>query len=254
MEFSRQECWSGLPFPSPGDLPNPRIKPRSPALQADALTPEPPGQPFLTLRGTVKFGLSALSPEVLQQPADWCPCPVVLPCSKASPSCHREDFGVQSFSCVWLFGIPWIAAHQVSLTFAISWSFLTRMSTESVIYHPTTSTSAALFSFCFSFSQHEDLFQWVSSSYQEARVLELQPQHQSFQRIFRVNFPWDWLFDLHTVQETLKILLQHHSSKSINFSVLSFLYGTTLTPIHDYWKNHSFHYMDCCQKSNVSAF
>ena len=37
MGFSRQECWSGLPFPSPGDLPNPGIEPRSPALQADAL-------------------------------------------------------------------------------------------------------------------------------------------------------------------------------------------------------------------------
>ena len=37
MEFSRQEYWSDLPFPSPGDLPNPGIKPRSPALQADAL-------------------------------------------------------------------------------------------------------------------------------------------------------------------------------------------------------------------------
>ena len=35
--FSRQECWSGLPFPSPGDLPNPGIEPRSPALQADVL-------------------------------------------------------------------------------------------------------------------------------------------------------------------------------------------------------------------------
>ena len=43
MGFSRQEYWNGLPFPSPGDLPNPGIEPRSPALQADALTSEPPG-------------------------------------------------------------------------------------------------------------------------------------------------------------------------------------------------------------------
>ena len=42
MEFSRQEYYSRLPFPSPGDLPNPGIKPRSPALQADALPSEPP--------------------------------------------------------------------------------------------------------------------------------------------------------------------------------------------------------------------
>ena len=45
MGFSRQEYWSGLPFPSLGDLPDPGIEPRSPALQADALTSEPPGKP-----------------------------------------------------------------------------------------------------------------------------------------------------------------------------------------------------------------
>ena len=44
MGFSRQECWSGLPFPSPGDLPDPGIKPGSPVLQADALPSEPPGK------------------------------------------------------------------------------------------------------------------------------------------------------------------------------------------------------------------
>ena len=43
--FSRQEYWSGLPFPSPGDLPDPGIEPGSPALEADALTSEPPGRP-----------------------------------------------------------------------------------------------------------------------------------------------------------------------------------------------------------------
>ena len=45
MGFSRQEYWSGLPFPSPGDLSNPGIKPRSPTLQTDILTSEPPGKP-----------------------------------------------------------------------------------------------------------------------------------------------------------------------------------------------------------------
>ena len=44
MAFSRQEYWSGLPFPSPGDLPNLRIEPRSSTLQADALPSEPPGK------------------------------------------------------------------------------------------------------------------------------------------------------------------------------------------------------------------
>ena len=46
MGFSRQEDWSGLPFPSPGDLPDPGTEPRSPALQADSLPSEPPGKPL----------------------------------------------------------------------------------------------------------------------------------------------------------------------------------------------------------------
>ena len=45
MGFSRPECWNGLPFLSPGDLPDPGIKPGCPALQADALPSEPPGKP-----------------------------------------------------------------------------------------------------------------------------------------------------------------------------------------------------------------
>ena len=44
MGFSRQEYWSGLPFPSPGDLPNPEIEPGSSTLQADSLPSEPPGK------------------------------------------------------------------------------------------------------------------------------------------------------------------------------------------------------------------
>ena len=46
MEFSRQEYWSRLPFPSPGDLPAPGIELGSPALQADSLTFELPGKPY----------------------------------------------------------------------------------------------------------------------------------------------------------------------------------------------------------------
>ena len=44
MEFSRQEYWSGLPFPTPRDLPDPGMNPRSPTLQADSLPSEPPGK------------------------------------------------------------------------------------------------------------------------------------------------------------------------------------------------------------------
>ena len=50
MGFSRQEYWSGLPLPSPGDLPNPGIEPGSPALQTNSLSVEPPGKSSLVIR------------------------------------------------------------------------------------------------------------------------------------------------------------------------------------------------------------
>ena len=65
-----------------------------------------------------------------------------------------------------------------------------------------------------------------------------------------IFFRVDW-FDLLAVQGTLKSLLQYHSSKSNNSSALNLLYGPTLTLIHDYWKNHSFDYMDLCWQSNA---
>ena len=54
MEFYRPEYWSGYPFPSPGDLPDSAIEPRSPALQADFLTAEPQGKPFINVHISYK--------------------------------------------------------------------------------------------------------------------------------------------------------------------------------------------------------
>ena len=91
----------------------------------------------------------------------------------------------------------------------------------------------------FYLSQHQDLFQGVSSSHQVAKVLELQLQHQSFQWIFRtVSFRMAWL-DVLAVQETLKSLLQLHSWKAL-ILLSSVFFIVQLTFIHDYWKNHSF--------------
>jgi len=56
MGFSRQEYWSGLPFPSPGDLPDSGIEPRSPALQADILPSKPQGKPWETLLNRIVKG------------------------------------------------------------------------------------------------------------------------------------------------------------------------------------------------------
>ena len=82
-------------------------------------------------------------------------------------------------------------------------------------------------------SQHQGLFQWVSSSHEMAKVLELQLQHQNFRWIGFISLKIDW-FALLAVQGTLKSLLQHHSSKasvlqrSAFFMVqLSHLYVTT---------------------------
>ena len=55
MGFSRQEYWSGLPFPSPGDLPDPGIEPGFPALQAEALPSEPPGKPHFNVNLHLKL-------------------------------------------------------------------------------------------------------------------------------------------------------------------------------------------------------
>ena len=67
MEFSRLEYWSGWPFPSPGDLPNPRIEPRSPSLQADSSPAEPQGKPKNTRVGC----LSLRQWIVLIQESTW---------------------------------------------------------------------------------------------------------------------------------------------------------------------------------------
>ena len=56
MDSSRQQYWSGLPFPPPGDLPDPGIKPRSPALHVDSLPPEPPGKAW-GIKGVVSLPL-----------------------------------------------------------------------------------------------------------------------------------------------------------------------------------------------------
>ena len=54
MGFPRQDSWSGLPFPSPGDHPNPEIEPTSPALEGRFFTPEPPGKPIIEYYSAIK--------------------------------------------------------------------------------------------------------------------------------------------------------------------------------------------------------
>ena len=137
--------------------------------------------------------------------------------SAASRISFQKHPGLQVVGCCsvaqscQLLATPWTAAHQASLSFTISQSLLKFMSVESVmlsnhliLYHPSP--------FAFNLSQHQGLFQWVSSLHPVAKVLEC--QRQSFQRVFRfISFRIDW-FDLLAVQGPLKSLLQHHSSKA----------------------------------------
>ena len=94
----------------------------------------------------------------------------------------------QSLSHVQLFATPWTAACQASLSITNVRSLLKLISIQSVDgiqpSHPLSSPSPPTFSL----SQHQGLFQWVSSSHQVAKVLEFQLQHQSFQWIFRTYF------------------------------------------------------------------
>ena len=85
MEFSRPRYWSRWPFLSPGDLPNPGIEPRSPALQVDSLPAEPPGKPKNTRVGS----LSLLRQVFLTQELNWglqhCRQSLYQLCHKRSP-------------------------------------------------------------------------------------------------------------------------------------------------------------------------
>ena len=115
--------------------------------------------------------------------------------------------------------------------------------------HPLSSPSLSTFNL----SQHQDLFQWVSSSHQVAKILEIQLQHQSFQWILRVDFLLDWLVWSFSPRDSQEYS-QTPQFKSINSSALSLLCGPTLTSTHDCWKNHSFENTDLCWQSNVSEF
>ena len=108
MGFSRQGYWSGLPFPSPGDLPNSGIEPRSPALQADALTSEPH-------QGRVFLGVCKFPNQIPDTYSSYC------------------EVNWNLLSCVRLFATPWTAACRASLSFTIFWSLLKFMSIESVM-------------------------------------------------------------------------------------------------------------------------
>ena len=159
---------------------------------------------------------------------------------------------VQLLSCVQLLETSWTAACQASLIITNSWSLLKLMSIESVMVfqpsHPLLPPSPP----AFNLSQYQGLFQWVSCWHQVAKVLEL--QLQSFQWNSRpISFRTEQLALLEVLRDSQESS-PTSQFKSIISSALSFLYCPTLTPIHDYQKNHSFDYTYLGWQSNVSAF
>ena len=154
---------------------------------------------------------------------------------------------VQPLSRVQLFVTPWTAARQVSLSIGL----LKLMSIESVM--PSNHLIfCRLLHFLPSITPTIEVFSNES-------VLHIRwPKYWSFSfsiSLFNkysglISFRIDW-FDLLAVQGTLESLLQHHSSKVPILRCLAFF---TVQLSHDYWKNHSFDYMDLCWQSNISAF
>ena len=87
MEFSRKEYWSGLPCPSPGDLPDPRIEPGSPALQVDSLLSKLPGKSFSVSDQISRSVMSdSLRPRESQHARPSCPSPTPGVHSDSRPS------------------------------------------------------------------------------------------------------------------------------------------------------------------------
>ena len=144
---------------------------------------------------------------------------------------------VWSLSHVWLFTTPWTTACQASLSITNSWSLLKLTSIRLVM-----PSNHLIFCCPLLLSSILPSIRVFSNE----SVLPLPwPKYWSF-RICPANvypglisFRIDCLDHL-AVQGTLKSLLQHHTSKTINCLALSFLYSPILTSIQDYWKNHSF--------------
>ena len=152
---------------------------------------------------------------------------------------------VQLVSHAQLFVTPWTAACQASLSFTICQSLLKLMSIESLM-HPNISSSVTHFSSCpqsFPASGSFTVTQLFTSGGQRFGA-------SASASVLPVNIQcWSTCSPRYSQESSPTPQI-----KSINSLALSLLYGPTLTFIHDYWKNYSFHYADLCRQSNVSAF
>ena len=150
-----------------------------------------------------------------------------------------------------LFATPRTAAHQASLSFAISWSLLKLMSIELVM-----ASNHLLLCRCLLLLHSIFLSIWVFSNESPLRIRW--PEYWSFSFSIIPSSGYLELISLGLTSPCSPKDSQESSPapqfESTNSSVLSFLYGPTLTFIHDYWKNNSFDDMVLCWQSYISAF
>ena len=157
-----------------------------------------------------------------------------------SPKPQIQFSSVQLLSQVRLFETPWIAAHQASLSITNSQSLL-KLNVHWVgdaipLSHPLSSPSSP----AFSLSQHQDLFKWISSLHQVAKVLEFSASTLVLPMNTQDWSPLGWTGWITLQSKGLsKVFSNTTLQKSINSLALSFLHSPTLTSIHDHWKNHS---------------
>ena len=146
---------------------------------------------------------------------------------------------VQSLSRVQLLETSWIAARQVSLSITNSRGLLKLMPIESVIPSNHLILCRPLLLLPSKLSQHQGLFQWVSSLHQVAKVMEFHLQYQSFQGTPGTDLLYEGLVGSPCSPGDSQESSPTPQFKSINSLVLSFLYSPTLISIHDHWKSHS---------------
>ena len=145
---------------------------------------------------------------------------------------------VQSLSRVRLFATPWIAAFQAYMSITNSQSSLKLKSIELVMPSSHLILCRPLLLLP-PIPLSISLFQWVNSSHEVAKVLEFQPQHQSFQRTPRADLLQNGLVGSPCSPRDSQQSSPTPQFKSINSSALSLLHSPTLASIHDHWKNHS---------------
>ena len=220
MGFSRQEYWTGLPFPSPGDLPNPGIEPGSPHCR-QTLYPEPPGNPDHSQAASESFQLLISQPTLGSYRSRnledghfsyRCCCSVANSCP---PLCNLMNYITPGFPV--LHYLPQFSqTHGPWVTDAIQ-SF----HPLSPLLLPSVFPSIRVFPMSHLFPLG-------------GQVLELQSQNWSFQWIVRVDFLCNWLVWSPCCPRDSQESSAASQFKRISTSVLSLLYGLTLTSVYDY--------------------